>query len=687
MELSAGEHFVDGDLVLDASLTLSRLEIIAASGANISSTSSILLEVRAGSPPVKLQGLQLDGQVIIEGGTVEAPVEIADCRFVSGESRRRRLQASTEARALLISDGYVSISEAVFEGLQGGAIEVNGGTLAVHNSTFESNQAESGGALLVTGGDVRVQNSTFKDNKITDRSSGSGGAIRVSGTNTKLELGELTTITGSSRTGYGGSVASDVEWTYTLPAPLAHYVSNPQGDGVARNGAGTYDYDYPNPCSATLYGNSYEVIHQAAPSCEDSCPEGNYCGTKTVDPIPCQAGTYCPRESASETPCPAGTYNEYQLETSPEACLDCGPGTFCPERSKGPTNCSTGTYGNASRQGACIKCAKGTFQNLTGQMACKICESGSYCQMQSASQGASTATLCRAGSYSSLTNLSEVDGCDDCPPGSYCEAGATKPTPCPEGKESTRFRSTSETLCTTCKDDTTSLPGELCNYCKEDFFFDQRETKCRPCLKLGDGANCSETTPNGVDILTHGPTSLTSVRIRPNYWRLGENSTSLSQCLETADGSGPCVGGNRSGDENEYKLGYTGNGYCKAGHTGPLCQVCSTSGFYFDGDETMDCIQCPSPSDRLYLPIGCLCLLAVLVLAAIGIKKYAPLILPPPASLHHASRLLPISFFQWSARTSRNFGEQLREFLSKVQRMVARIKELDIKPRCKLLFS
>ena len=414
------------------------------------------------------------------------------------------------------------------------------------------------------------------------------------------------------------------------------------------------------PC--VRYGNSYEVKYQAAPSCESSCPAGYYCGKQTASPVPCSSGTYCPQESASETACPAGTYNPDQLTTSRAACLVCGPGTFCSERSTHPTPCYSGTYANESGLPACFACEMGKFQNLTTQTACKVCEMGSYCQKLSENQGASTPTECGAGSYSSLTNLSSADNCIICPLGFYCGAGATKPLPCPEGKIGTQLSQTAEAFCTTCKDDTTSLPGTTsCNFCKTGFYKSAEtngtvaNVECAPCLKLGDGANCSETTPNGVDILTHGPTSLTSVRIRPNYWRLGENSTSLSQCLETADGSGPCVGGNRSGDENEYKLGYTGNGYCKAGHTGPLCQVCSTSGFYFDSDEAMDCVQCPSPSDRLYLPIGCICVLAVLLLVAVGIKKYAPLC--------------------------------LREFLSKVQRMVARIKELDIKPRCKLLFS
>ena len=271
MELSASEHIVDG-LVFDASLTLSRLEIIAASGANISSSASTLLEVRAGSPPVKLQGLELDGQVIIEGGTVEVPVEIAGCRFRSSSARpgRRRLAAGTTMRALLVSDGHVSISDTFFEDPLDGAIEVSGGTLAVRASVFARNEAERGSALLITGGKVVVDNSNFTGNRATDEIG--GGAIHVEGTNASLELANKTMITGSK--GYGGSVVSDVPWIFRLPAPLAHYVSNPELDGVAQNVAGSYDYDYPVPCSATLYGSSYKVKDQASPSCEDSCLAG-----------------------------------------------------------------------------------------------------------------------------------------------------------------------------------------------------------------------------------------------------------------------------------------------------------------------------------------------------------------------------------------------------------------------------
>ena len=703
MRLSAGTHIV-GALVLDANLKLGSLEITAASDAStiISSSVSTLLKVLAGAPPIKLQRLELDGQVLVEGGTAE----ITGCRFGSASaSRRRRLEAGTEARALLISDGQVSVSETIFEGLLGGAIKVSGGTLAVHNSTFESNQAESGGALLVTGGDVRVHTSNFKDNKITDGSSGSGGAIRVSGTSTKLGLAELTTITGS--TGYGGSVASDVEWTYTLPAPLAHYVSDPEQDGIAKNGAGTHDYDYPISCSATLYGNSYDVKDQTAPSCSGSCTAGNYCGRQTVSPVPCRAGTYCPREAAAETACPAGTYNPDELATSIEACLICNPGTFCPERSTSETTCPAGTFNSEPGRAACDACEPGTFQEQSGQVACNACEPGAYCRKQTKNQGAPAPTECMPGTFSNATNLSKAEECEICPPGFYCGEGATEPNACPAGKVGLTGNLIAEAFCTTCPGKTTSLPGTTaCNFCKEGFYKSGEDdgsvakVKCTLCLGPEDGATCSETTTLGANTLAHGSTSLATVRIEPEYWRLSARSTTLSLCLSSADGNSSCVGGNDAGDEDDFKPGYAGSGYCKAGHTGPMCQVCNHSDFYFDSSEAMECVQCPKLSDRMNLPLGFVGVMCGLLLAAFVIKRFAP---PPPpqpylhTATHHFHMHTPIpSFlhnlwtcacFKSSACDFRIWGKHLHAMAAEVQRLVTRFQQMEMIPKLKLLFT
>ena len=273
IKLSAGQHLLSG-LVLNASLTFSRIKITAANDAFLSSSALTLLTVRAGAPPVELHGLVLDGQVLIEGGTVE----IAGCRF-NGSARAgqgRRLRASTVVpRALLISGGSATVSDTVFEGLLGGAIEVSGGDLTVHTTAFEKNEAASGGALLVMGGEVHVRNSTFIENFATEGgalfvnmsgdvrvnnsafigndASESGGTIRVIGPNATLELANFTQITAAE--GNGSSVASDVVWTFVLPAQLGHYVNDTDQDGVAQNDGGADNYfqgDYPFPCSATL---------------------------------------------------------------------------------------------------------------------------------------------------------------------------------------------------------------------------------------------------------------------------------------------------------------------------------------------------------------------------------------------------------------------------------------------------
>ena len=256
LELSAGQHTLSG-LVLDGNLTVSRLKITAAEGASLSSSASTLLEVRPGARPVELHGLALNGgQVVIESSST---VDIMDCRF-SSASAGRRLQTSASERALMILGGTVTISDAVFEGLPGGAIEVSDGEVSVHTTLFKENQAERGGALLVTGGELRVHNSTFIENEANEQGGAlfvdsskarvsnstftdnkanepKGGAIRIIGPNATLELTALTQITGSE--GYGGSIVSDVAWTFILPCSLGHYVSDPDQDGVAENAAGS----------------------------------------------------------------------------------------------------------------------------------------------------------------------------------------------------------------------------------------------------------------------------------------------------------------------------------------------------------------------------------------------------------------------------------------------------------------
>ena len=115
------------------------------------------------------------------------------------------------------------------------------------------------------------------------------------------------------------------------------------------------------------------------------------------------------------------------------------------------------------------------------------------------------------------------------------------------------------------------------------------------------------------------------------------------------------MGGNSSVFDNDFKQGYAGKGYCAEGHVGPLCQVCEKPDLYFDSEVAMMCVQCPSPADRMYLPIGCVCALVLLLLSGLLVKK--------------------------------RFSNELVRPLAEAHRLVARGRELDIKPRGKLLFT
>ena len=163
----------------------------------------------------------------------------------------------------------------------------------------------------------------------------------------------------------------------------------------------------------------------------------------------------------------------------------------------------------------------------------------------------------------------------------------------------------SEAQCTTCKADFTSLPGERCRYCKQGFYYDQWDVKCKLCSKLGDGvrADCSETTPNGNDILTHGPMSLATVPMLPGYWRTNENSSDLRRCPDASSPDTTACANN----------GANGTQICKPWTKGPFCRVCNvTDGSqYFDSVRSA-CVQC---GDTAATPLAALVSITLAVLS------------------------------------------------------------------------
>lgn len=329
-------------------------------------------------------------------------------------------------------------------------------------------------------------------------------------------------------------------------------------------------------------------------------------------------------------------------------------------------SCAPGTYSDMAEQASCGSCEAGTFQTKRGQTACDECMPGTWC-----AEGAVAPEPCPAGTYSNVSRLEEQAQCLGCPRGFHCEAGESAPEPCPSGRFGRDERLTAEAFCISCPALTTSLPGaSACAFCEHGYFARGTDASgdlaCFPCepqegvtlsLKPREGAawkggaSCSEETIG----VAHGATSLATVNISAGFWRLGPNATELSKCA-SVDGHSPCIGGTVAGD--------AGSGYCLDGYSGPRCEVCAnTTGdlapVYFDvyyNPYTAACEQCPALfSWNTVLPlIGA----AVLAALAVAVRVFL-----------------------------KCFSKQLREPIARMKRVVARVQQLDLAPRFKLLIT
>jgi hypothetical protein len=344
------------------------------------------------------------------------------------------------------------------------------------------------------------------------------------------------------------------------------------------------DENYPYECAATLFGDSNDTFSQSGPQCSGTCPAGQYCGTTTIYPKACRPGTFCPKASPAEIPCPAGTYSNKERAESIEACKICGPATHCPKESIEPEPCAIGTFGNASGMEKCFNCPLGTFQAHTNQTACELCGPGTY----NAQPGAGACIDCPAGFWSNDLGLKSSDECQSTARGFYSEARASKPEPCPEGTAGLSENLAGAAFCTACSPTTTSLPGSSkCDFCLKDYYTsgstnDQvASVECTSCLsefpdtENGQAIECTATTDADGKAITHGATSLESIRLMRGQWRLGPRSTEVVACKRNSTGGSPCIGGTNSGEFSVTDSGvnYTGSGFCLPGHTGPLCEV------------------------------------------------------------------------------------------------------------------
>ena len=556
----AGTHHV-APIVVDANSTASEVWLEGdGSSAELNAIGTLLLSVQQGAPPIHIIGFILRGHIHINSSSL---VELRNCSLVSqGPSSGRR--------AMLVSDGTVELRAMLMSSLAAGALEVAGGFVTIWDSSMTNNTAARGGAVLLRGGGVlTMYRSLLDDNSALE----SGGAIAVDGGS--LLLANQTALRRNAapqgRTLFLLSVSASV--SYGLPVPLGHwiaeaflckeyrvpcaasapncieaeqpvlaeqpcdYATNPQMIGLTMSTVevGALDDDYPLPCPASSYGDSFDVRLQSRPSCSGVCPPRAFCPMATLAPLDCIRGSYCPYGSAAPTNCPGGTYSNAINLASVTECIICANGTYCPLGSAEATPCSAGRFNNESGQETCRRCENGQYQNGTGAESCKDCVPGHWCSSE----------------------------------GQY---------PCPVDTYSPASRAMYNTVCKRCPDRTTThgVTGATSNdtcVCQKGFYSadasatQQEGPICKACTS---GTNCTDP---GLQ-LEHLP-------LLPGYFRASTRSDDVRKCPGVNSG---CLGG---GDADQ----------CADGLTGVFCSLCinSTGRYYAAGTSTSRamCKECP----------------------------------------------------------------------------------------------
>ena len=181
IHLGNGSHLVNNsapEFTFDRFTYASRVELHGDSGAVLRGLdpSAPLLRIEEGSPPITLRGLQIEGQIIINGARSSLVVE--GCRMTQSA-------ATDGGGALQIVDGTVRLNATELvnnSATKGGAVHVQGGVAVFESCTLTRNNAEegkatAGGALHVDAGEVVLMNTLLQDNA----ASGDPQSIRVDG--------------------------------------------------------------------------------------------------------------------------------------------------------------------------------------------------------------------------------------------------------------------------------------------------------------------------------------------------------------------------------------------------------------------------------------------------------------------------------------------------------------------------
>jgi hypothetical protein len=247
---------------------------------------------------------------------------------------------------------------------------------------------------------------------------------------------------------------------------------------------GVGQYVSGSSCASCPAGTSQNSATFTGTSCSP-CAAGTYSGagatTCTACPMPAGAtAVTSPASSTSSGACKASSCSAgYYLNNG--VCTSCAAGSSSTAGSTTCTTCGVGTY-SAGTAGSCTSCGAGKYTTGTGSTSASACLSvpvggtlnssgtGFTCAA-GYSQGATSCTLCGAGTYSAAGATS----CSACGSGTYSAAGASNCSPLPTGatasSSGTGFTcgagySQGTTACTICGVGTYSAAGATtCTSC------------------------------------------------------------------------------------------------------------------------------------------------------------------------------------------------------------------------------
>ncbi|MGH0168698.1 UNVERIFIED_CONTAM: hypothetical protein FKN15_055273 [Acipenser sinensis] len=208
-----------------------------------------------------------------------------------------------------------------------------------------------------------------------------------------------------------------------------HPFENPCPPGTWSNGRGAWDQTSCWLCPPGHYCHGTGLTQPSA-----LCAPGFYCsgGAKTSMPVDgvsgdrCPKGHYCPEGSVLPLSCPDGSYANI---TGVAECLDCPAGYYCLS-GQSVQLCPEGHYCPGGTGLDLLPCPPGTYSLEPGNSQleqCQLCPAGMYCE----DWGLSVPTgSCQAG-YFCLAGSEGAGG--PCPVSHYCPGGSAQPLPCPAG--------------------------------------------------------------------------------------------------------------------------------------------------------------------------------------------------------------------------------------------------------------